>query len=882
VSTVQSGHTPVASYEVNNKNLRYRVSTLVTKKSERGALVDRGANGGILGADAHVWQKHRQKIDVTGIDNHEMTGLQMVDGTAFVKTQNGPVILIMRQYAYYGRQRTIHSSGQIEAYKNYVNDRSMKVTGGRQCIRTNDGYVIPIDIINGLPYIKMRPNTAKELKELPHVILTGGTPWNPTVLDNTISDKEDWYSNIKDLHDGLIKTPFDEYGNYRHREPTEAITDEEDDDDDESYAGSHSSEDTVLRADSISSEEQEELHESETQGVIEVFQAVCNLNQTYLFDDDPFQDFRVNKLESKKKEIDYRRFQPYFLNVPVEKVKRTFENTTQYATNVMAGDHIMQTIRSPYPALNVLRRNEPVATDTIYAGTPAIGTGGQKMAQLFVGRLSRVADVMGMHNEAQFINTLEDVIRKRGAMDKLISDSAQVEISKRVKDVLRAMIIDDWQSEANYQHQNFAEHVWKFIKRNVNWIMNWRNIPGEIWLLCMKWVIDVMNHTAEKSLGWRPPLQVLTGRTVDISILLVFMFWDVVKCSRYEDHDYKGQVGSKKQSEITGCFVGFSHDIGHKLTFLVLTDDTRSVIARSRVTLIKTEENNLKLDDDFGKLRNRVYVWSSHDGKEDSIKLPTIDTSFCPYKVEYDSDEDDEQSASDKVPKAVPHGRDMDSGTISPEKGENQSLSISAMKGEVHSAKETADAQGETDDEDDELPRLIPRGTPGYESGDESEDEEDVIDYKSPMLDPPLKENPLAPPADSEEYLAEHAREPPARGQPNPENRPRNFIGEFLGTPNPTQKDLAPEDAIGKSFLMPPEDDGTRHRARIMEIINDDRQHADERKKALIKFKCLVNDQWEEVVAYNQISDFINFGKIACRNERDSRTFLVVGAWRAE
>jgi hypothetical protein len=88
------------------------------------------------------------------------------------------------------------------------------------------------------------------------------------------------------------------------------------------------------------------------------------------------------------------------------------ENTTQYATNVMAGDHIMQTIQSPYhPALNVLRRNEPVATDTIYAATPAIGTGGQKMAQLFMGRLSRVADIMGMHNEAQFINTLEDVFR---------------------------------------------------------------------------------------------------------------------------------------------------------------------------------------------------------------------------------------------------------------------------------------------------------------------------------------------------------------------------------------------------------------------------------------------------------------------------------------
>jgi hypothetical protein len=53
----------------------------------------------------------------------------------------------------------------------------------------------------------------------------------------------------------------------------------------------------------------------------------------------------------------------------------------------MAGDHIMQTIQSLYPALNVMQRNEPVATDTIYTGMPAISTGGQKMAQLFMGRI---------------------------------------------------------------------------------------------------------------------------------------------------------------------------------------------------------------------------------------------------------------------------------------------------------------------------------------------------------------------------------------------------------------------------------------------------------------------------------------------------------------
>ena len=150
------------------------------------------------------------------------------------------------------------------------------------------------------------------------------------------------------------------------------------------------------------------------EGTVKVFHAACNLNQTYLFEDDPLQDFCVNKLETKKKELNYRRFQPYFLNVPVEKVKQTFKNTTQYTMNIMAGNHIMQVIQSPYPASNVMWRNEPVAMVTIYARMPAIGTGGQKMAQLFMGRISCIADVMGMHNEAQFITCSRTTSRREG------------------------------------------------------------------------------------------------------------------------------------------------------------------------------------------------------------------------------------------------------------------------------------------------------------------------------------------------------------------------------------------------------------------------------------------------------------------------------------
>ena len=67
----------------------------------------------------------------------------------------------MHQYAYFGKGKTIHSSGQMEWFKNIVDDRSIRV-GGTQRIMTNDNYIIPITIKNGLPYIPLRPYTDSE------------------------------------------------------------------------------------------------------------------------------------------------------------------------------------------------------------------------------------------------------------------------------------------------------------------------------------------------------------------------------------------------------------------------------------------------------------------------------------------------------------------------------------------------------------------------------------------------------------------------------------------------------------------------------------------------------------------------------------------------
>ena len=85
-----------------------------------------------------------------------------------------------------------------------------------------------------------------------------------------------------------------------------------------------------------------------------------------------------------------------------------------------------------------------MATNTVYSDIPAVDSGGVQIAQIFVGLNSLVSDVVGMKSEKQFVHTLQDTICKRGAPTKWISDSAQVEISQKVKEVLRYLFIDDW------------------------------------------------------------------------------------------------------------------------------------------------------------------------------------------------------------------------------------------------------------------------------------------------------------------------------------------------------------------------------------------------------------------------------------------------------
>ena len=170
-----------------NSAISYNVSNTVS--STKGSLIDRGANGGLAGNDVRVICRHNppRLIDVSGIGGHNVKNLEIVTAGGVVKSQRGEVIAILNQYALLGMGCTIHSSIQLEHYKIQVDDKSLR-HGGTQTITTPDNYIHPLDFINGLAYIKMRPYTDEEWDRLPHVMWTSDENWDPSIIDNIITD----------------------------------------------------------------------------------------------------------------------------------------------------------------------------------------------------------------------------------------------------------------------------------------------------------------------------------------------------------------------------------------------------------------------------------------------------------------------------------------------------------------------------------------------------------------------------------------------------------------------------------------------------------------------------------------------------------------------
>ena len=151
----------------------------------------------------HVIHQTHQKINIQGIDNYEVTGLDVVTVATLLNTSQGKVIGIFNEYAYLGKGSSIHSSGPLEWFKTNVDEKSVK-DGGSQLITTLDGYSVPLLIKDDLAYAtSLGKPTDQDMGTYPHVF--SPLNWTPQFLTMIIHNLMDW-TPVKFLTNLLVTT----------------------------------------------------------------------------------------------------------------------------------------------------------------------------------------------------------------------------------------------------------------------------------------------------------------------------------------------------------------------------------------------------------------------------------------------------------------------------------------------------------------------------------------------------------------------------------------------------------------------------------------------------------------------------------------------------
>ena len=395
-----------------------------------------------------------------------------------------------------------------------------------------DGYSVPLLIKDGLAYAtSLGKPTDQDMDTYPHVFFTSPDEWDPSVLDHDPPHLDGL--DPSQVPDQPFGDPmFDAYGDFHER-------------------------------------------------------IIANLN---ILLDAPPEDcgsyteissvFTANLHQSSPQEPDWNALRPFFAWTSPSSIKDTFNVTTRHGTAPHTHDYIKKHFKSRNPVFNIPRRSEAVATDTIFSDTPAVDDG-STMAQFFCGRDTLVCDAYGIKTTKQFINTLSDNIRKRGAMDTLISDGGKYEISQQVTDLLCSLFIQDYQSEPYHQHQNKAENRFGLAKRYTNTVMNTSGCSAICWLLCLQYICVVLNHLASPTLQGICPIQALQGTTPDVSFMLHFSFYEPVYYridSSEPDLNFPSSSNEKQ-----GYWLGFADNQGDSLTSRILTEDTHKIIIRSGV-----------------------------------------------------------------------------------------------------------------------------------------------------------------------------------------------------------------------------------------------------------------------------------------------------------
>ena len=128
------------------------------------------------------------------------------------------------------------------------------------------------------------------------------------------------------------------------------------------------------------------------------------------------------------------------------------------------------------------------------------------------------------------------------------------------------------------------------------WILTGCDAPA--WYLLLLHVLDIWEHTALKSLGWRTPYEKSTGNTGDIAALCRFKFWDLVLY-----FDPSNKIPQEGGNERLGRWMGRAKNYGDGMCSWILPIGSEHPIVRSQVRLPTEGKLNAYYQDQIVQLQ---------------------------------------------------------------------------------------------------------------------------------------------------------------------------------------------------------------------------------------------------------------------------------------
>ena len=308
---------------------------------------------------------------------------------------------------------------------------------------------------------------------------------------------------------------------------------------------------------------------------------------------------------------------------PCQVVLKTLSNTTQLAPTVPSDcmDVPQCHLASRLLQLCHCRLKDTCCTDWFHSD--GVSHHHNKGFHVFYFKKLKALFPYPKPRKAHMLNVLQSLCQEVGIPKLLFLDGDGINVAAPVRAYLGKIVLPYHHSEPECQNQNRGGKGGGILKHHLKRLHFNTNFDVSYWDFALEHIADVHNHLANKVLNDRPPLEVLTGLSVDISVF-PFHFWQ-----RVWFWDPHIQLPCHQWHK--GRWLGCCKNVGDPFTYWVLPDQVKGKchvlpLSRSVVRLITDESEAPPSSNDMVDLpvpdklySGRLFGFTSLDSILDTI-----------------------------------------------------------------------------------------------------------------------------------------------------------------------------------------------------------------------------------------------------------------------